>query len=60
MAGPVDDLIAPHKPAAHGAPSHDAKHKLPTTTWVSSGHEKPSATESSAWIPAVRPKRDEG
>jgi hypothetical protein len=33
---------------------------LPTTTWVAAGHDKPSATESSAWIPAVRPKKDEG
>jgi HPr kinase/phosphorylase len=60
MAGPVDDLIAPHKSPPHGAPTPDGRHKLPTTTWVSSIHEKQSATESSAWIPAVRPKKDEG
>jgi HPr kinase/phosphorylase len=47
IAGPVDDLIAPH----HGAGARGA-------TGVTIGH-RPSLTESSAWIPAVRPKREE-
>jgi HPr kinase/phosphorylase len=55
MAGPVDDLISPHK---QPTPMPE-KHRLPTTTWVSTGQEKSSPTESSAWIPAVRPKREE-
>jgi HPr kinase/phosphorylase len=43
IAGPVDDLIAPH---------------VGSGSRVNIG-QRPSLTESSAWIPAVRPKRDE-
>jgi HPr kinase/phosphorylase len=57
MASPIEDLIAPNDRGRTGSPSPEGKHRLAATTW-GTANEKPSPNESSAWIPAVRPKRD--
>jgi HPr kinase/phosphorylase len=53
IAGPVDDLLAPHR---SGGPTPDGK---PQPLWRSTVTGGPMGTESSAWIPAVRPKKED-
>jgi HPr kinase/phosphorylase len=58
MAGPVEDLLTPRSPppsAAHAG----VRRGDPAPIWRSASVGGPNATESSAWIPAVRPKKED-
>ena len=55
--GPVDDRVEPFATDDPSASGDAARfRRAPSRTWVSRAHD---ATESSAWIPAVRPKRED-
>ena len=57
MAGPVEDLLSPHP--ASPPPTLDVRRRESPGAWRPGTLGSPSATESSAWIPAVRPKKEE-
>jgi HPr kinase/phosphorylase len=54
MAGPVDSLIAQRQ-----ASSQPPRRESTQPGWRPGSPGGPSATESSAWIPAVRPKKED-
>jgi HPr kinase/phosphorylase len=57
MASPVEDLIA----ITHRSPPPEGKlgSEAPRQQWVPANPGAHSLTESSAWIPAVRPKKED-
>ncbi len=57
MAGPVEDLLSPHP--ATPPPTLDGRRRESPGAWRSGLAGPSSATESSAWIPAVRPKQED-
>ncbi|HEY2513839.1 MAG TPA: HPr(Ser) kinase/phosphatase [Polyangiaceae bacterium] len=60
MASPVDDLIAVRRAASPPPdPRREPSRESAQRTWVSASPNSSNATESSAWIPAVRPKKEE-
>jgi HPr kinase/phosphorylase len=61
MAGPVEDLLSPHpaSPPPPPPPTLDTRRRESPPMWQPGSVGSPSATESSAWIPAVRPKKED-
>jgi HPr kinase/phosphorylase len=57
MASPVEDLLSPHP--ATPPPTLDGRRRESPGAWRSGLAGPSSATESSAWIPAVRPKQED-
>lgn len=60
MASPVDDLIAVRRaPSPPPDPRREPARDPGRHAWVATSPSSSNATESSAWIPAVRPKKEE-
>jgi HPr kinase/phosphorylase len=55
MAGPVENVGAAHPSTS----SHPPHRESPQPGWRPASAGGPSATESSAWIPAVRPRKED-